>query len=42
MENDITLVITCCNRPFLLRPTLESFMKYNTYPIKEIVKQLMI
>ncbi len=36
-ENDVTLVITACNRPFLLKPTLESFMKYNTYPIKECI-----
>jgi hypothetical protein len=35
--NDVTLVITSCNRPFLLKPTLESFMKYNTYPIKECI-----
>lgn len=32
---DITLVITSCNRPLLLDKTLESFIKYNTYPIKE-------
>lgn len=35
--NEITLVITSCNRPFLLKPTLESFVKYNTYPIKECI-----
>ena len=35
--NEVTLVITACNRPHLLKPTLESFMKYNTYPIKECI-----
>jgi hypothetical protein len=34
-RNDVTLCITSCNRPFLLDKTLESFIKYNTYPIKE-------
>jgi len=33
--NTVTLVITSCNRPSLLRRTLESFVKYNTYPISE-------
>ena len=35
--NEVTLVITSCNRPKLLKPTLESFVKYNTYPIKECI-----
>ena len=34
-NNEITMVITSCNRPELLKYTLESFIKYNTYPIKE-------
>lgn len=34
---DITLFITSCGRPQLLKITLESFMKYNTYPIKEAI-----
>jgi hypothetical protein len=34
---DVTLVITSCNRPFLLDKTLESFIKYNTYPIYETI-----
>jgi hypothetical protein len=34
-SDEITLVITSCNRPFLLKETLESFVKQNTYPIKE-------
>lgn len=38
IENDeVTLVITSCNRPFLLDKTLESFVKYNTYPIKKTI-----
>lgn len=32
-NNDVTLVITSCNRPTLLDKTLESFVKFNTYPI---------
>jgi hypothetical protein len=35
--NDVTVVITSCNRPELLMKTLDSFFKYNTYPIKEII-----
>ena len=34
-KDDISMVITSCNRPELLRKTLESFLKFNTYPIKE-------
>ena len=34
---DITLFITSCGRPTLLRKTLESFVKYNSYPIKEVI-----
>jgi len=40
MENnniDITLFITSCGRPHLLRRTLESFVKFNTYPIKQVI-----
>lgn len=33
--NDVTLFITSCGRPELLRITLESFMKFNKYPIVE-------
>jgi hypothetical protein len=33
----ITVVVTSCNRPELLKPTLASFFKYNTYPIQKIV-----
>lgn len=32
---EVTLVITSCNRIKLLNKTIESFKKYNTYPIKE-------
>ena len=34
---DVTMVITSCNRPKLLEKTLDSFFKFNTYPIKEII-----
>ena len=34
---DITLFITSCGRPELLKVTLESFVKFNNYPIKEAV-----
>jgi len=33
--NDVTLVITTCDRNKLLKKTLESFFKHNTYPIKK-------
>lgn len=36
-NKDVTLFITSCNRPDLLKITLESFVKYNTYPIKEAI-----
>jgi hypothetical protein len=35
--DDVTIVLTSCNRPDLLQKTLESFVKYNTYPIKETI-----
>lgn len=35
--SNVTLVITSCNRFELLKETLESFSKYNTYPLKEII-----
>jgi hypothetical protein len=35
-NDDVTMIITSCNRPKLLEITLKSFMKYNTYPIKDI------
>jgi glycosyltransferase involved in cell wall biosynthesis len=33
----ITVVITSCNRADLLEKTLQSFFKFNTYPIKKII-----
>lgn len=36
-NDDITVVITSCDRPDLLKITLDSFMKYNTYPIKKFI-----
>lgn len=35
--SEVTLFLTSCNRPKLLRETLKSFIKYNTYPIKECI-----
>jgi hypothetical protein len=35
--DDVTVVLTSCNRPDLLQKTLESFVKHNTYPIKETI-----
>lgn len=37
MNNDVTLVITSCGRFDLLKQTLESFFKFNTYPITECI-----
>lgn len=34
MPEEITVALTSCGRPDLLEQTLESFFKYNTYPIK--------
>ena len=34
---EVTLVITSCGRFDLLEETLDSFFKYNTYPIKKII-----
>jgi hypothetical protein len=33
----VTVVLTACNRPDLLEPTLDSFFKHNTYPIQEFI-----
>ena len=37
MNKEVTLFITSCGRPNLLRITLTSFVKFNTYPIKEVI-----
>jgi hypothetical protein len=37
MEKEVTLFLTSCGRPELLKRTLESFVKFNTYPIKEAI-----
>jgi len=34
---EVTFVLTSCNRPDLLEKTLDSFFKFNTYPIKKYV-----
>ena len=36
-SDEVTVLLTSCNRPKLLDLTLESFIKYNTYPIKEFI-----
>jgi FkbM family methyltransferase len=35
--NDVTVVLTACNRPDLLEKTLDSFFEMNTYPIKRFI-----
>jgi hypothetical protein len=35
MESDVTFVATSCGRQDLLEITLDSFLRFNTYPIKE-------
>ena len=37
LQNGVTLVVTSCNRKHLLGATLESFFKYNTYPLFEAI-----
>jgi len=37
LYKEVTMVLTSCNRPNELKVTLESFFKYNTYPIKKII-----
>jgi len=37
IASDVTLYISTCNRPDLLKRTMESFIKYNTYPIKRCI-----
>ena len=34
---DVSLVITSCGRFDLLEKTLDSFFRYNTYPIKKVI-----
>jgi hypothetical protein len=37
VNKEVTLFITSCGRPELLKRTLQSFVKFNTYPIKEVI-----
>lgn len=37
VHKEVTMVLTSCNRINELKVTLESFFKYNTYPIKKII-----
>ena len=37
MNDEVSLIITSCGRFDLLEETLDSFFKYNTYPIKKII-----
>tara|TARA_Y100000816_G_C26070632_1_gene563102 strand:+ start:108 stop:1607 length:1500 start_codon:yes stop_codon:yes gene_type:complete len=37
LDDEVTLVITSCNRQQLLENTLDSFFNYNTYPIREVI-----
>lgn len=34
VEDTVSLFLTSCNRPQLLKATLESFVKYNTHPVE--------
>ncbi len=36
-SSDVTLVITSCGRFDLLKKTIDSFLEYNTYPIRKII-----
>lgn len=36
MNNDVTVILTSCGRWDLLRRTVKSFLKFNTYPVKDI------
>lgn len=35
LNNNVTVVLTSCNRPLLLEKTLDFFVKMNTYPITD-------
>jgi hypothetical protein len=35
--NELTVILTSCNRPDLLEKTIDSFIKINTYPVKEFL-----
>jgi len=35
MQREVTVVLTSCGRDDLLARTIESFLKFNTYPVKE-------
>ena len=37
MNGSVTVVITSCNRVDLLERTIDSFIKYNTYPIDRYI-----
>lgn len=37
LVDGVTLVITSCNRPVQLRQTINSFLRHNTFPIKQVV-----
>lgn len=37
MNKQVTVVLTACNRPDLLRRTLDSFFQMNTYPIERFI-----
>ena len=34
---EVTVVLTACNRADLLEKTLDSFFKFNTYPLKRFI-----
>lgn len=36
-DSNVTVVLTSCGRPDLLRKTLDSFFQYNTHPVKKFI-----
>lgn len=36
-ESDVTVVLTSCGRFDLLKTTIESFLKFNTYPVRKFI-----
>src|SRR4051812_33800932 len=37
VTSDVTVVVTACGRPDLLERTLDSFLRFNTYPIARFI-----
>src|SRR5437879_124643 len=37
MDSDVTVVITSCGRQDLVEVNVDSFLKFNTYPIRQFI-----